>query len=579
MPSSGFSQDSIRKKMSTPISDNAVKLEQSLSKSDMKEAAKNYEALGIEFMQNGDNAKAESYLKSALDLYKNQKNKNKISSVTRLIAQAQENQHKLNEAIQSYESAGAMATQSNVSKVNTNDANRVRNYGNTEMQIEILDANIDILEEEGNVQEQVQSYQKRAESNLLMDQKERALDDYSKAIEISKNQPEEVIRLKTEVVKVYESDHKLDKAIEVSKEALNEAKKTNNVSVEIAQKKQLASLFTKNDNDEKAIQLLEEALQTALDNHKTIEAKETLLALISIHQQKGDSEKSLELFHHFFNDFDQLILSDSTLINAQIFINTEERIQQLEKQQLLKDQILLKTNRLNYVLIGSMLLLALLMGWIIKSFLEIKKKNKKIALQSLRREMNPHFIFNSLNSVNQFIAQNNELEANKYLSSYSNLMRNMMETSNKDFIPLSNELEQIKKYLDLEHLRFTDKFDYNIHIDESIDTESVLIPNMLIQPNLENAIWHGLRYKEEKGLLAIYFTEKNNRLKVTIEDNGIGIKKSLELKTKNQKIHDSRGLSNVKERIKLLNDLYKQNITFEISERKNGTGTTVVLGF
>ena len=577
VPALGFSQDTIKKKLSTPMRDKAVKLEQSLSKSDMKEAAKNYEALGKEFMQNGDDAKAESYFKSALDLYKKQKNKSKISSVNRLIAQVQENQNKLSEAIQSYESAGAEAVQVNSSKLNTNDANRVRNYGNAQKQIEILDSNIELLEDKGSTEEQVQSYQKRAISNLLLDQKEEALDDYSKAIEIAKDQPEEVIRLKTEVAKVYESDHNLGKAIEVSEEALKEAKKSNNISAEIAQKKQLASLLNKTEDDEKAIQLLEEALQTALENNKTLEAKETLLLLVDLYQERGENEKSLALYQRFFTDFDQLIMADSTLVHAQIFTSTEERIKQLEKQQVLKDQLLLKTNRLNYVLIGSVFLLTLLMGYIIKSFLEIKKSNKKIALQSLRREMNPHFIFNSLNSVNQFIAQNNELEANKYLSSYSNLMRNMMETSNKDFIPLSNEIEQIKKYLDLEHLRFSDKFDYKIHIDPSIDTEGVQIPNMLIQPNLENAIWHGLRYKEEKGILTIFITQENNRIKVTIEDNGIGIKKSQELKTKNQKIHDSRGLNNVKERIKLLNDLYKKNITFEINERENESGTTVIL--
>ena len=105
-----------------------------------------------------------------------------------------------------------------------------------------------------------------------------------------------------------------------------------------------------------------------------------------------------------------------------------------------------------------MVLLLMLLGFIIKALYAIKTKNKEIALQSLRREMNPHFLFNSLNSVNQFIAQNNELEANKYLTSYSNLMRNTMENSNKDFVTLSNEIENLTKYLELEHLRFKDKF-------------------------------------------------------------------------------------------------------------------------
>lgn len=182
--------------------------------------------------------------------------------------------------------------------------------------------------------------------------------------------------------------------------------------------------------------------------------------------------------------------------------------------------------------------------------------------------MNPHFIFNSLNSVNQFISENKELEANKYLTSYSNLMRNMMENSNKDFVTLNNEVEQLKKYLDLEHLRFNEKFDYEITIDDALDGDAVLVPNMLLQPHLENAIWHGLRYKEGKGFLKLDFKLKNNMVKVIVDDNGIGLTKSKELKTTNQKVHESRGMTNTRERISLLNELYKKNISLKISEKK-----------
>ena len=217
---------------------------------------------------------------------------------------------------------------------------------------------------------------------------------------------------------------------------------------------------------------------------------------------------------------------------------------------------------------------------IAKALIAIKKKNKEIALQSLRREMNPHFIFNSLNSVNQFISQNKELEANKYLTSYSNLMRNIMENSNKDFVTLSNEVEQLKKYLDLEHLRFQDKFDFEILVNENLDQETTFIPNMIIQPHLENAIWHGLRYLENKGLLHLKFELNNKKVVVTIDDNGIGLTKSKELKTFNQMVHKSVGLENTKQRISLLNDLYKTEITFEIKEKTAPqTGTIVEIVF
>jgi LytS/YehU family sensor histidine kinase len=304
-----------------------------------------------------------------------------------------------------------------------------------------------------------------------------------------------------------------------------------------------------------------------------------MLALSDYYRKQGNQTKAIELYDKFLNDFDRMVQADSTLVDSKIFQVTEEKIKQLEKERALKDELITKKNKFNYVLIGSVILMLILLGLIAKALFSIKTKNKKIALQSLRREMNPHFIFNSLNSVNQFIAQNNELEANKYLTSYSNLMRNMMETSNKDFISLSNELEQIKKYLDLEHLRFQDKFEYEIVVDEKLDSDAILVPNMLIQPHLENAIWHGLRYRETKGTLKVTFAEENQLIKVSIEDDGIGVEKSKELKTQNQKVHESRGLNNVEERIKLLNDLYHQQISYTISTGTDGNGTLVTLYF
>jgi LytS/YehU family sensor histidine kinase len=288
----------------------------------------------------------------------------------------------------------------------------------------------------------------------------------------------------------------------------------------------------------------------------------------------------LLIYNDFLQNFDAIIQSDTTLIDAKIFQVTEEKIKQLEKEKELKDELIDKKNTFNFVLIGAVILLLLFFGLIIKALYAIKKKNKKIALQSLRREMNPHFIFNSLNSVNQFISQNKELEANKYLSNYSQLMRNIMINSNKDFVSLSNEIEQLKKYLDLEHLRFQDKFDYEIVIDPTLDTDAFFVPNMIIQPHIENAIWHGLRYKKEKGKLLLKVEPKSNTIIISIDDDGIGIAQSNALKTEHQKVHQSRGVSNTKERIALLSELYKTHITFNITEKELPlTGTIVTVEF
>jgi two-component system, sensor histidine kinase YesM len=572
-------QDTTKTKMSkSSVSKKAIELKETLSESNPNATADKYVELATELDKKGDYIKAEDYLKRALPIYQKQKNKDKIASTTRLLAQIQEKQKKFNQAILNYQSASEEAVEVGYSKVNSNDASRLQNT-NPRVQADYLDSNIKILEKEGKKEEAAEVYKQKAEVDLKSDNKGMAIESYEKAIAVSKDKPEEVLKLKSEISKVYASENNLDKAIEITKSTIAEAEKLGSISQQIEQQQTLADLYFKNENQDDAIVLLEETYDLALKNGRTFDAKKAMLALSDHYRAQGNQTKAIELYDQFLNDFDRMVQADSSLVDSKIFQVTEEKIKQLEKERALKDELITKKNKFNYVLIGSVILMLILLGLIAKALFSIKTKNKKIALQSLRREMNPHFIFNSLNSVNQFIAQNNELEANKYLTSYSNLMRNMMETSNKDFISLSNELEQIKKYLDLEHLRFQDKFVYEIVVDEKLDSDAILVPNMLIQPHLENAIWHGLRYRETIGKLKVTFTEENQLIKVSIEDDGIGVEKSRELKTQNQKVHESRGLNNVEERINLLNDLYHQQISYTISSGTDGNGTLVTLYF
>ncbi|MDA7803150.1 histidine kinase [Crocinitomix sp.] len=206
-----------------------------------------------------------------------------------------------------------------------------------------------------------------------------------------------------------------------------------------------------------------------------------------------------------------------------------------------------------------------------------KRANQLLYLKSLRAQMNPHFIFNSLNSVNNFISQSNEREANRYLAKFSKLMRQVLDHSQVEFISLTSEIEVLKLYVDLEFERFKDKFDYEFNVDQSINTESYTIPPMLIQPFIENAIWHGLRYKETKGLLTINFNDKEDWVEIIIRDNGIGRDKSQAIKTPNQKKHQSSGMRNVEDRTKMIETVFKAKINFEIIDLLNGTGTEVII--
>ncbi|MEN0080320.1 histidine kinase [Flavobacterium lindanitolerans] len=580
-----MAQDTIKKKSKySPkeynLNQAATELKKSLSEDENDlQTAQKYEALAKQLSAKGQYAKAEEYLKKARDIYAKRNKKKEAAITNRGIAKVQESQNKTQDAIVSYEMASQAATDKVAEKINYNDAERLKNSA-PEQKKDYIFSNIQILEKEGEKEEAADAYQQMAKANIDRNDAKAAVENYKKALENVKHKPEEAFKIKNEIAKVYASENEFDKAIEINKKLINEAKEKNDSETQIVQMQELAAIYFKQQEAEKGISVLKKAYELAIQNGKTILAKNSLDQLISEYNAKGNGEKSIELYENFFENFESLIKSDNSLVDSKVFQVTEDRIKHLEKERALKDELISKKNTFNYFLLGSVVLMVLLFVFIVKALYSIKTKNKKIALQSLRREMNPHFIFNSLNSVNQFISENKELEANKYLTSYSNLMRNMMENSNKDFVTLNNEVEQLKKYLDLEHLRFNEKFDYEISIDDALDGDAVLVPNMLLQPHLENAIWHGLRYKEGKGFLKLDFKLKNNMVKVIVDDNGIGLTKSKELKTTNQKVHESRGMTNTRERISLLNELYKKNISLKISEKENPeTGTRIEISF
>ncbi len=153
----------------------------------------------------------------------------------------------------------------------------------------------------------------------------------------------------------------------------------------------------------------------------------------------------------------------------------------------------------------------------------------ELKLQSLRSQMNPHFIFNSLNSINYFISNNDRLSANRYIADFSRLIRSLLSNMNSDFIPLEDEINSLRDYLRIEHLRFSDKFDYNLNISELNNIPEIEVCPGIVQPFIENAIWHGVRALEDrKGMISIRFVPSGAEgLMCIIEDDGVGRKASL----------------------------------------------------
>ena len=212
--------------------------------------------------------------------------------------------------------------------------------------------------------------------------------------------------------------------------------------------------------------------------------------------------------------------------------------------------------------------------------LELQAKIAELRHQALAASMNPHFIFNALNSIQQYINIHETDEASEYLGKFARLIRIMLNSGGKTFITLSEELERLKYYLDLEKVRFGNKLTYQITVDENIQTAQTEIPNMVIQPIVENALWHGLLTNNRDGLLNIVFSKYKNGIKVIVDDNGIGINESRKRKKSD---HVSLGLQMIEERLSLLKKLngYEATISVkdksEINPEEHGTVVEIFL--
>ncbi len=358
------------------------------------------------------------------------------------------------------------------------------------------------------------------------------------------------------------------------------------------QKYKIGKAYAQQNDFGNAINFLEESKEEAEDREDLVVQKDATRKLSEVYRTTGDFTKALEAYQEYVDVVDKLYRKKeqeiSQVTRFRKDLNTKQnRITSLESDRELSEsqyQLTVEQSKrqkvIIYSLIGGLFLLLLVAFLMYKYIRQQRLANNLLALKSLRSQMNPHFIFNALNSVNSFIASNDERTANKYLTDFSKLMRAVLENSEEDFIPLEKEIELLQLYTQLEHFRFQDKFAYAIHVDEKIKVADFVIPPMLLQPYIENAVWHGLRYKKEKGNLNIDISqEKEDEIKITITDDGIGRKKSKALKTANQKKQNSKGMGNIKKRVAILNDMYKDKVDVFVDDFQDeeDTGTKVIV--
>jgi tetratricopeptide (TPR) repeat protein len=553
------------------------KLKKAIDTKNEPAQADSYYNIGETFFNDGNFPKSEEYYTKAKKIYEKVNDKPNIEKVTRRLAQSQEKQNKISPAISNYSMAAQMGYSEKSRAVNSNDVARLSSP-TPEQKTEAIQSNINIIRKEKEQTGLAEGYSQLADVNIQQNEVSKAEDNLNAAYKISKKEaPQQALEINQRLANLYVENKKFDKAIEAKKKVMKEDFVKDDSQEKVNQIQELADIYIKKNDKEEAVTLLKNAYGIALDKGHTLEAQRSVKKLDSLYNISGNTDASVSLYRDFLGKLPDLVSKDRSLVDNKILEDTEQRISQLEKERELKDELIRKKNVFNYGLIGALILLTGLVIFIFRTLKKVQIKNKKIALQSLRREMNPHFIFNSLNSVNHFIATNNELEANQYLTKFSKLMRGVMENSTEDFIPFQQELDLLQNYLALEKTRFADKFDYEVDVDENLNVHSQQVPGMLVQPFLENAIWHGLRYRTEKGFLKLSFEKEEQYLKVTIEDNGIGIEESKKQKTQHQKTREGRGMKNTLERIQLLNDLYKKNITCTVKDKENNSGVLVII--
>jgi LytS/YehU family sensor histidine kinase/Flp pilus assembly protein TadD len=343
----------------------------------------------------------------------------------------------------------------------------------------------------------------------------------------------------------------------------------------------LAMLKNSNHADNYYLKVIDENI-----NETTIKANEQLFLF---YKQNGQYKKALTFYENYTSLKDSLSSENSKLKIEEIETKYEvdkkdTEILLLQKEKELKDiKIKEEQNRSKSQLISILLISGIILLGFTLFIIQLKQKQKnkvaelekrslKVETEMLRSQINPHFIFNSLNSIQTFISSNDTLDAERYLAKFASLMRLILENSRQPFITLENEIKTLNLYLELEKLRFGNRFSYEININ-NIDDEFTMVPPMLAQPYIENSILHGFIGKTD-GLINIEYIQKNNKICCIIDDNGIGRKKANEIKSSSSH-KKSLGIRVTQERIALLAEEFNTELLVDIIDKTDAEGSAL----
>jgi tetratricopeptide (TPR) repeat protein len=425
----------------------------------------------------------------------------------------------------------------------------------------------------------------------------------------------QILRNDIDMASIYQYEGKYEEALPIFLKALQYDKEKNLVWGELEVLLNLSQVYKSEGKNNDAISYAQKLLTLSQKTDANYYLLNASKLLWEIYDKKKDSAIAYKYYLKYTGIKDSTINGTYQRKLAVINELINERAQQdqiiaLDKDNKLKEAAIQKNILIRNILFAGVFILILL-GFIIYRVINLKRKNQKLEnatlqhsleleriqnekkqfelhtkatdleMQALRAQMNPHFIFNCLSSINRFILKNKTEEASDYLTKFSRLIRMVLNNSKRAFISLEDELETLRLYLDMERLRFKESFDYSFTYNNSVEAGNIFIPPLLLQPFAENAIWHGLMHKHEKGFINFNFSAEENFLTCVITDNGIGREKAEMLKSKSAEKQKSMGLKITTERLNLLNNNSggKTDFTIEDITDENGNvlGTRVDL--
>ena len=346
-------------------------------------------------------------------------------------------------------------------------------------------------------------------------------------------------------------------------------------------------------NEPQALRFAREGLALGLRAHAPQRMRDAYKLLYSIYDRRGETD-SAYFYYRAYIQTKESLTDDQTkgrfAVKAHLdqieLLNNEKLIG--DQRLKIKEQQLKRESLIRYVLIGFVFLVSMLSFFVLRNILltrknekltnenmrkELLHKSSEMEMQALRAQMNPHFIFNCLNSINRFIVKNEPQAASDYLTQFSRLIRLVLNNSKKAWIPLEDEIDMLTLYLDMEKLRFKDAFTYSVVCGSGVDPSGLFIPPLLIQPFVENAIWHGLMHKKGSGFVTLSFFVENDMLQCSIIDNGVGRSIQARSGTQPARAHKSMGIQITRDRLALINrELDDEKVMFSIEDMVDPSG-------